>query len=353
MRLSLQRIVGPDLTPERVMRNYWLKIAAKALGIFAVGMIFITTVRGVKTKVVRTLEGTDPVPLPLMGMVPFRLDSAQLGSLSRLEFLRSDPQHVSGIRVVVRLADSISPTKLRACAIALDDVENIDERTTFRCQDPQGAVGDLAPFGTVVLRGEGDSFPLLLPSRAIAELRSTRFNIGRHGVEISSPADARREALEARTEAMRETLDTRIDARSDSVDTLRDLADAYEDSASEARVAERRVYQRRADSVRSVMRAVIDRMKLDEARLDAFKQMHALDPAEIDSLVRASTMIRDSVHRQMAEELQRMQRELNQLPTATQVGQPASAVTPGAGASAAVEAPAAPAKPRPAPAARP
>ena len=66
------------------MRNYWLKILLSALGIFAIGMVLITGFRGLKTKVTTTLNSSDPIPIPLIGLIPFRIDSNKLGSVSRV-----------------------------------------------------------------------------------------------------------------------------------------------------------------------------------------------------------------------------------------------------------------------------
>ena len=50
---------GPD--PERLMRDYWIKIAAGAFGIFAVGVLVVTGFRLVKCKVTTTLDGDEPI----------------------------------------------------------------------------------------------------------------------------------------------------------------------------------------------------------------------------------------------------------------------------------------------------
>ena len=129
------------------MRNYWLKILLSALGIFAVGMVIVTGLRSLKSKVTTTLNSSDPIPIPLIGLVPFRLDSDKLGSVSRVEFLRSDPEHVAGVRVVVKLADSVSIDRLRSCEISLDDADKINERTTFRCMAAAAPVVRTSPLG--------------------------------------------------------------------------------------------------------------------------------------------------------------------------------------------------------------
>jgi len=315
------------------MRNYWLKILGGAFGIFAVGMLLITAFRGVRSKVTSTLNSSDPIPIPLVGLVPFRLDDSRLGSLTRLEFLRSDPEHVSGVRVLVKLADTVGLERLRSCQLTVDDVEGINERTTFRCVTPGGHLADFEPFGTVVIRGRGDSFPLLLPRKTVTELRGTTIRLDHDGLHVEGPRKRLGIALAARTDSIRDALDARIDARADSVDDLRDQAEALEDSSTNLGSVERRRVQRSADSVRAAMRAMVDRMKADEGRLKALDEVAGLTPEQIDSLSRLGAQIRDSVRLAVARELQRVQAEVRrvheqQLPVEAPPAPPAPPVPP-------------------------
>jgi hypothetical protein len=295
------------------MKNYWLKIIGSALGIFAVGMALIIAFRGVKTKVTSALNSSDPIPIPLIGLVPFRLGSDKLGSVSRVEFLRSDPEHVSGVRVLVKLADSVGPDRLRACKLAIDNVDNLDERTSFRCQAPEAALEGLEPFGVVVIKGSLDSFPLLLPGKAVTELRQTSIRLDHGGLHVNGPHDPVAEALAERSDSLREALSDRIEARSDSVDELKDLATALEDSATSLGASPRRRVQASADSVRGVMRLMVDRMKADEARQHALEGMSGLTPGQIDSLSHLGDLIGDSLQRSLARELQRTQVEIERV----------------------------------------
>ncbi|HWA59283.1 MAG TPA: hypothetical protein VG692_18665 [Gemmatimonadales bacterium] len=329
------------------MRNYWLKIVAGALGIFAVGMLGITGFRTVRGKVIDTINSTDPIPIPVIGLVPFRLGTEKLGSVSRVEFTRSDPEQVSGVRVLVKLADSVSPQRLSQCQLAIDNVDNIGDRTTFRCEPTTGPVAGLEPFGVVVIKNTKDTFPLLLPARAVADLRATHIRLNSHGLDISSSGtssrgDSIQELIAARTDSMREMLEARVEARGDSADALKDRSSELEDSASTLPAAQRRKVQRSADSVRALMRAVVDRMKGDEARLNALEEVSGLSPAERDSLARLGSLIRDSVQTMVARELQKVHDQLEQNRAAV-----------GRGAGAAEAPPAPPAKPAPASAPRP
>jgi len=310
------------------MRNYWIRIAAKALGIFVVGMLIISVVRGVKHKVTSTINSSDPIPIPLIGLVPFRLGSTQLGSLNRIEFLRSDPEHVSGVRVVVKLSDSTAPERLRLCNIALDQVDNIDEHTTFRCLGQGDSAQGLEPFGMVIISGTSDSFPLLLPGKAVADLRGTSFRLTRNGFEVTSPSDRARRALAHRADSMRESLDGLIEARQDSVNRLRERADQLEDSAAAAGSTQRRSIERSADSARAQMRALVDRLRGDEARLAAFDEISGFSPAELDSLALTGRQLSDSIHREVAKALRQAAVELERSGVHTTTGAPAAAPAP-------------------------
>lgn len=302
------------------MRNYWIKIAAGAFGIFAVGMLVITGLRAVKSKVTTTLNSNDPIPIPLIGLVPFRVDSAKLGSVTRVEFLRSDPEHVSGVRVLVKLADSITQDRLRACTLALHSLDNINDKTTFQCQANGAALGDLQPFGTVVVRrmGGSDTLALLLPGKAVTDLQGTRIRVNGHGIQISGPEDPIADMMEARTDSMHDLLDERIDARSDSVDELKDLTSTLEDSASHLSTGARRRVQASGDSVRAVMRAMVDRMQADRMRMEAIEHVRGLSIAQRDSLANLGPALHDSIQAQVAREMVRMRAELEKaLPEAS------------------------------------
>lgn len=316
------------------MRSYWIKIAAGALGIFTVGMLGITGFRSVKGKVHHAINSTDPITIPLIGLVPFRVDNDKLGSVSRVEFLRSDPEHVAGVRVVVKLADSIGPDRLAQCQLTLDNVDNIDERTTFRCGSMAGPIpAGLEQFGTVDLKNGSGSFPLLLPTKAVADLRQTRFRFHNGVFEVSGPKDEVGEAINQRADSMREEVDSRIEARQDSVDELRDLSVDLEDSSTSVPLVQRRQLQRSADSVRSLMRAMVDRLKADETRLNVLGQLSGLTPEQRESLNRLSPKLSDSIQLMVQRELKRVQVELEKAGikakvTETKVEGPATVVRP-------------------------
>ncbi len=292
------------------MSGYWIKIVAKALVIFVVGMVVITMVRKGKNTVHHALNSSDPIPIPLIGLVPFRLDNDKLGSVSRVEFLRSDPQHVSGVRVVVSLADSVQPGALGQCQIALDDLDHINDRTTFRCGAAGTPQAGLEQFGVIALKNSDDTFPLLLPADAISRLRQTSFRFHNGSFDITGPPDLAADALEARTDSLTAQLEARIEARSDSIDTLKELSSDLEDSSAEAPQARRRTLQRSADSVRTHMRALLDLMKGDEARLASVRRLSELASTNGTGRHNGNRTLSDSIQKVVAEELNKVQGEL-------------------------------------------
>ena len=155
------------------MTRYWLKITLGALLIFAIGMAINFGVRkGVRT-VHTVVETADPITIPVR-FAPFRVDGLQLGKLRELKLLRTTPKQISSAEVTVRLDSAAYADRLATCALRIDDLEKIDERTTFVCvtTDNPGMAGAFEPFGEVRVEGTDLVLPLLLPAAAVRELRS-------------------------------------------------------------------------------------------------------------------------------------------------------------------------------------
>jgi hypothetical protein len=268
------------------MKNYWIKIGLGAFAIFGVGMVLIAAFRSTKAKIRNTFDTTDPISLPV-AFVPFRLDGTKLGSLDKLVLLRDVPDQVSGVHIVVKLADSVTAERFKNCVFAIDDVEHLNDKSSFRCQYGDSASPSMTHFG-YVFTSATDSVPLLLPEKAVTELRQLHFKLHGSNFSVTSEADSMREAVESR-----------MDARSDSVDELRDQADELEDSASEAPAADRKRFQYSADSVRVIMRQTVDRMKQDEAEL------HSMEGEGADSATADRKRMADSIQRQVQRELRK------------------------------------------------
>lgn len=162
------------------MRNYWLRIVLGALVIFGVGMVIARMIRRGSVAVHEIAEGSGPISMPLPGFVPFSLDGNRLGSVRRITMYRDAPKKPSSFVVSVSLPDSISSDRLARCIILVDTSQNtagtsvnINGKTAFRCLSAADTAGkDLVPFGSIVIRARGDSFPFLLPRRVVNEMRN-------------------------------------------------------------------------------------------------------------------------------------------------------------------------------------
>lgn len=173
------------------MRSIWLRITLGALAVFAVGTTIVHFGRKARTTVQHTLQSDAPLPIPLAGLVPFRVDGNELGSLRRLEFLRSSPSEISGMRVLVDLANDSVGLALANCRVGLRSIDNIDEQTSFVCLSPDSLAPEgLESFGFIFLGNNGDSVPLFLPHEAVAELRGVRLDFSRHGIRIGHAGDS-------------------------------------------------------------------------------------------------------------------------------------------------------------------
>lgn len=236
------------------MRNYWLKIIAGMLGVFAVGMIIIAVVRQIHGRVHTVVESSDPISIPL-AFVPFRVDGEQFGQVKRLVFFRSAPKQVTGVEVVVEIADSLHAEQLAGCALAIDDLENLNDRTTFRCvrvaADTAGR--DLAPFGAIRLDRGGEPHQLLIPQSTARELRNQAAlgdladSLRTVADSISAVAESIADAVELHAESLAEAEGIRADSIAEfyrqRADSIRAAVDLNADSI-------RAAAERRADSIR-------------------------------------------------------------------------------------------------------
>ena len=221
------------------MKSYWFKIVLGALGIFAVGMVIVTGIRKAKNQVRVYSETSEPISIPFpFGIVPFRLDGIRLGTVEHLTLLRDSPQGISNIRLVVKLADSVASSRLASCILVVNDVEHLDNRTTFQCQNADTAGMQLVPYGQVELDGGGETFPLLLPASAVADLRSEHASD-----ELEARIDSISNAAEAMADSLSEVADSITEANMEMADSIREAAREKADSIREAA-------HRMADSIR-------------------------------------------------------------------------------------------------------
>lgn len=216
------------------MKNYWFKIIVGAVGIFAIGMLIVTAIRKTRNQVHRISQTSDPINIPFpFGIIPFKLNGTRLGSVEHLTLLRDSPKGISNIRLRIKLADSVSADQLSDCALVVDDVEHIDERTTFRCVKSDTTGLGLVPYGEVSLEGSDATFQLLLPATEVANLRSDGAD-----QQIEEGADSVTSAAEALADSIREV-------NSERADSIRDAAMEKADSIREAAM-------RMADSIRQM-----------------------------------------------------------------------------------------------------
>jgi hypothetical protein len=226
------------------MKLYWVKIILGALAIFALGMVIRAGINKGRDRIHSITETSDPITIPFpLGIMPFRLDGAKLGTVERVTLLRDSPKGISNIRVMVKLSDSIPPSRLKSCMLTIDDPQQINERTTFRCQAADTAGLNLVLYGEVNVDGMDASFPLLLTAAAVADLKSDSANS-----RLEANADSIADAAESYADSMSELADSLTSVNMERADSIRAEANQRSDSIREATL-------RMADSIRQSRRA--------------------------------------------------------------------------------------------------
>lgn len=167
------------------MRSYWFKILLGALGVFAIGMIGVSLVRGGHDYVHRVVEGDGPITIPL-GLIPFVLAGERLGNLDRVTLHRDSPSRVSGVELGVELTDSLLAQGLSGCRLAanfegdssvggVNIRVNRDHNSAFHCVPGDSTPTDLVEYGVAIFRPGDVEVPLLLPADVVTELQSLDF----------------------------------------------------------------------------------------------------------------------------------------------------------------------------------
>jgi hypothetical protein len=228
------------------MRNYWIKIALGALGIFAIGMVLVSIVRSGIDRVHTVVEGSGPISIPLK-IIPFTLAGDKLGRLERLRLHREQPNVVSRVELEIELKDSLMALGLEGCRLAANFEDDsptgevpVPRRSfsegTFWCVGQEDSANpDLIEYGEATFRPGNVVVPLLLTRGLVDELRD--FEFGSDAAEAAAEAEA--ESLAAQAESAAAEAQRR-QVRNHLVDSLR---------------AEGR---RRADSALQVLRGVAD-----------------------------------------------------------------------------------------------
>jgi hypothetical protein len=191
------------------MRNYWLRIIFGAVAIFAVGMVGVTLARQGIGHVRNVVEGNGPITVPV-AFLPFKLNGERLGTIQVIRINRLAPKQVSSVNIVVRLADSVRPSRLERCILVAEGFEDINSRTTFQCATPQDTVDeDLVTVGNVILTKGGQSFPLLMARDAINELTDSNVVfVGADTMNTDSISQAAVRMTDSILEAKRPTLES-------------------------------------------------------------------------------------------------------------------------------------------------
>jgi hypothetical protein len=236
------------------MRNYWMRIALGALGVFAVGMIAVTLVHRGLAKVNDVVGGTGPLSIPL-AISPFQLNGNSLGHLQRLVLYRETPKKVSSVQLEVKLTDSLLARGLEGCRLAanLNSEDHhgpgIRIRTggwnkgTFWCSK-EGADSGLVEYGHAVFRPGEVTVPLLLPQDLVDDLRKGAFGSGSDSANIADPIS---HAIETRADSIAEAAERKADSITQQGDRLGDSLRAEgQRRGDSARVGARRM----ADSAR-------------------------------------------------------------------------------------------------------
>ena len=224
------------------MRNYWLKILLGAAGIFAIGMIGVSIVRGGMAKVESVVEGDGPITIPL-GLIPFVLSGEKLGNLDHVTLHRDSPSRVTEVELEVDLGDSLLSQGLAGCRLAAniegdkaDPDVNIRvgrgkaDKNTFRCLAGDSIPADLVEYGTATLQPGDVEIPLLLPLDVVNELQSLDFGhdsaamaSGDSGPQIQVP-DA--DSIAAQVERTLDSLGIQRAGRDSIVGSARRFADS-------------------------------------------------------------------------------------------------------------------------------
>jgi hypothetical protein len=233
------------------MRNYWVRIALGALGIFAVGMIGVAVVRRGLAKVSDVVTGSGPLSIPL-AIIPFQLNGNRLGNLQRLVLYRETPKKVSSVQLEVKLNDSLLARGLEGCRLAanLDSEDHHGpgvrvraggwNKGTFWCSK-EGADSGLVEYGHAVFRPGEVTVPLLLPRDLVDDLRKGDFGDDSDSTDI---ADSISDAVEARADSIATAAERKADSITQQGGRLADSLRAEG--------------KRRADSARAGARRMAD-----------------------------------------------------------------------------------------------
>ena len=214
------------------MTRYWMRIILGALAIFLVGTSIYYAARSGKRRVQAIADSDAPITIPL-AFIPFKVDGKDLGTLSRLQIIRSSPKQVEAVNFRVKLADSIADERLGQCILLAGEngmnfqVKHIDANATFFCATAKDTVGkNLAPLGSIETQ-RGNTYVLLSGADALKNFD--------HDMHASN--DAQADSISAVYERM--------------ADSIQQVAESIGNAAEQRADSIRAMAEARADSVRS------------------------------------------------------------------------------------------------------
>jgi hypothetical protein len=181
---------------EVTMRSYWLRVAAGALAVFVIGMMFVAGVRATKAKArsaltgleaeLKTEHGGEIGRAALAGLkdsIAFTLNGERIGVLRRLTIDKPASDALPKISAVVALASPVDAAKLSGCDLVPESSDQLDR---FRCAgrfEP-----NLETVGTVEFEREGLVRPLRVKPDLVEKLRKGEaFQLN---ADLTGPVDA-------------------------------------------------------------------------------------------------------------------------------------------------------------------
>jgi ElaB/YqjD/DUF883 family membrane-anchored ribosome-binding protein len=219
-----------------------MRIILGALAIFLVGTSIFYAARSGKRRVERIADSDSPITIPL-AFIPFKVDGRDLGTLSRLQVLRSSPRQVEAVNFRVKLADSVGDEQLSQCILVAGDngmnfnMKHINPNATFYCASASDTAGkNLAPMGSIETQ-RGNSYVLLSGADALR-------NFDMESDVNNAQADSIRAVYERMADSIQQVAESIGNAAEQRADSFRNAAENQADSI-------RAVAGMRADSIRS------------------------------------------------------------------------------------------------------
>jgi hypothetical protein len=219
------------------MRNYWLRIALGAIAIFGVGMLIWSGVREGKRHVTEVVHSAEPITVPL-AFVPFTVDGRALGSLRRVQMVRSAPDRVQAINFRVKLADSIADSRFADCVLVVGGtLENVNREQMFSCATSADTAGRALEKVGEIETQRGTTLVLLGEPGTLASI-DLDFANHEGSDSLTEAAIAQAESLVTEQGAMSDSLQRAIDSALEQLEPR--VRDRVQDAMRRARDAERR-----------------------------------------------------------------------------------------------------------------